>query len=137
IGFPLKHSFSKKYFTEKFKREGLDHHQYDLFEIDHIARLTQVLNNNPELIGLNVTIPYKERVIPYLDELEPSCGAIGAVNTIKISNGKLIGYNTDYIGFKVSLSGWLVGEKCKGLVLGSGGASRAVKQALNDLGIPY
>src|SRR5690606_31448032 len=137
IGFPLKHSFSKKYFTEKFEREGLDQHQYDLFEIDTISKLDQVLNENPELIGVNVTIPYKEQVIPYLDELEPSCSAIGAVNTIKISNGKLTGYNTDYIGFKVSLSRWLSGEKCKGLVLGSGGASRAVKQALHDLEIPF
>lgn len=137
IGFPLKHSFSKKYFTEKFEREGLDQHQYDLFEIDTISKFNQVLNENPELVGLNVTIPYKEQVIPYLDELEPSCAAIGAVNTIKIRNGKLTGYNTDFIGFKVSLSNWLSGEKCKALVLGSGGASRAVKQALDDLEIPF
>src|SRR5690606_38981451 len=127
----------KKYFTRMFGRERLDQHQYDLFEIGTMSKLDQVLNENPELVGLNVTIPYKEQVIPFLDALEPSCAAIGAVNTIKISNGKLTGYNTDYIGFKVSLSSWLSGEKCKGLVLGSGGASRAVKQALNDFEIPF
>ena len=137
IGMPLKHSFSKKYFTEKFQQLGLDDCQYDLYEIDHIAQLKQVLHKNPELVGLNVTIPYKEQVLPFLDELEPGCEDIGAVNTIKVTNGKLKGYNTDYIGFRQSLSAWLGQEKTKALVLGTGGASRAVKQALRDLSIPF
>ena len=137
IGFPLKHSFSKKYFTDKFAREGLEDCQYEMFEIEDIGKIRQVLNENPDLVGLNVTIPYKEQVIPYLDDLEPGCQSIGAVNTIKIADGKLVGFNTDYIGFKQSLSGWLPIDTIKALVLGSGGASRAVKQALQDLGISF
>lgn len=137
IGFPLMHSFSKKYFSEKFEREGLIDCQYELFEIDKINKIKQVLNANPELVGLNVTIPYKEQVVPFLDELEAGCKAIGAVNTIKIVEGRLTGYNTDYIGFRQSLSAWLGDGSYKALVLGSGGASRAVKQALHDLSIPF
>lgn len=137
IGFPLKHSFSKKYFTQKFQDEGLADCQYEQFEIDKIDQVTAVLENNPELVGLNVTIPYKEQVIPYLDELEAGCKSIGAVNTIKVTGSKLVGYNTDYIGFKQSLSTWLPDRPVKSLVLGTGGASRAVKQALADLGIPF
>ncbi len=137
IGFPLKHSFSKRYFTEKFQKEGRTDCQYDLFEIDSIDKVKEVLANNPELVGLNVTIPYKEQVIPYLDELEPGCEAIGAVNTIKVAGNKLVGYNTDYIGFKQSLSNWLPQAPVNALVLGTGGASRAVKQALADLNIPF
>ncbi len=137
IGFPLKHSFSKRYFTEKFLREGWSDCQYDMFEIDSIQKIEEVLTQHPELVGLNVTIPYKEQVIPYLDELDPGCEAIGAVNTIKVSGNKLIGYNTDYIGFKQSLVDWLPHQTVKALVLGTGGASRAVKQALSDLAIPF
>ena len=137
IGFPLKHSFSKRYFTQKFQDEGLTDCQYELFEIDNIEKVTAVLDNNPELVGLNVTIPYKEQVIPYLDELEAGCKSIGAVNTIKVTGSKLVGYNTDYIGFKQSLSAWLPDGPVKALVLGTGGASRAVKQALADLDIPF
>jgi shikimate dehydrogenase len=137
IGHPLKHSFSKKYFTKKFEDEGLANCQYELFEIDNISKIRQVLDENPELEGLNVTIPYKEQVIPFLDTMESGCEAIGAVNTIKVANGRLTGYNTDYIGFKESLSNWLGRKEIKALVLGSGGASRAVKQALRDLNIPF
>lgn len=137
IGMPLKHSFSKKYFTDKFLQLGLDDCQYDLYEINDISRLSQVLYENPELEGLNVTIPYKEQVLPFLNELDSACEAIGAVNTIKITNGKLKGYNTDYIGFRDSLSNWLSHEPIKALVLGTGGASRAVRQALRDLSIPF
>src|SRR5690606_8728653 len=137
IGCPLKHSFSKRYFSQKFQDEHLTDCQYDLFEIDNIDKIIVVLENNPELVGLNITIPYKEQVIPYLDELEPGCKAIGAVNTIKVTGDKLVGYNTDYIGFKQSLSTWLPSEPVKALVLGTGGASRAVKQALVDLAIPF
>lgn len=137
IGFPLKHSFSKRYFTQKFQEEGLADCQYELYEIDAIDKVQAVLSSNPELVGINVTIPYKEQVIPYLDELEPGCKAIGAVNTIKVVRSRLIGYNTDYIGFKKSLSNWLPSGSVRALVLGTGGASRAVKQALDDLDIPF
>ncbi|UCS94446.1 shikimate dehydrogenase [Echinicola marina] len=138
IGYPLKHSFSKKYFTEKFEKENISACQYELYELDSIDKVPDLIKNNPDLEGLNVTIPYKEQVIPFLDELDPSCKAIGAVNCIKIKDGKLIGYNTDYIGFKESLEIWLGDSKgIQGLVLGTGGASKAVKQALKNLNIPY
>lgn len=137
IGYPLGHSFSKKYFTAKFEREGLTDCQFDLYEIPQIADFPEILKANPELEGLSVTIPYKEQVIPFLDDLDPACAAIGAVNCIQIKNGKLTGYNTDYIGFKDSLNNWLGGERPKALVLGTGGASKAVNQALRDLGIAY
>ncbi|AGA77416.1 shikimate dehydrogenase family protein [Echinicola vietnamensis] len=137
IGYPLKHSFSGKYFAEKFDREGIQDCQYDLYEIDAISKFPELIKNNPGLEGINVTIPYKEQVIPYLDELEPGCEAIGAVNCIKIKENKLIGYNTDYIGFKESLDAWLEGQRPKALILGTGGASKAVKQALEALEMPY
>jgi shikimate dehydrogenase len=137
IGYPLKHSFSKEYFSKKFEKEGLEDYQYDLFQLEEISQLKQVLIENPDLVGLNVTIPYKEQVIPYLYKLEPACQTIGAVNTIKIEGEKLVGFNTDYIGFKESLVNWLPGKPIKALVLGSGGASKAVKKALLDLNIEY
>ena len=137
IGYPLKHSFSKRHFTAKFEKEGLIGNQYDLYEIQDVARIKDVLDENPDLVGLNVTIPYKEQVIPYLDDLEEGCREIGAVNTIRINKGKLVGYNTDYFGFKESLINWLPEKQIQALILGSGGASRAVKQALKDLGISY
>ncbi|UJP65785.1 shikimate dehydrogenase family protein [Mongoliitalea daihaiensis] len=137
IGYPLGHSFSKKYFTAKFEREGLDTCQFDLYEIPQLSDLKMVLAENPELEGLSVTIPYKEQVIPLLDALDPACAAIGAVNCIKVNGGRLTGFNTDYIGFKDSLNAWLKGEQIQALVLGTGGASKAVKQALKDLGINY
>ncbi|SNS41663.1 shikimate dehydrogenase [Belliella buryatensis] len=137
IGFPLTHSFSKKYFSEKFEKEGLSDCQFDLYEIENISLFPQILQENPELEGLSVTIPYKEKVIEYLDGLDPACEAIGAVNCIKVRDGKLIGYNTDYIGFKDSLYNWLGKAKPNALVLGTGGASKAVIQALKDLDIHY
>ncbi|MFC0264490.1 shikimate dehydrogenase family protein [Fontibacter flavus] len=137
IGFPLTHSFSKKYFTTKFEKEGILDCQFDLYEIQDISLFPKILKDNPELNGLSVTIPYKEKVIPYLHELDPACEKIGAVNCIEIKNGRLTGYNTDYLGFKESLEKWLKGEKPNALVLGTGGASKAVVQALKDLGINY
>ncbi len=137
IGFPLTHSFSKKYFTEKFKKEGFSDCQYDLFEIPEVSHVKKIIEENPELEGLNVTIPYKEKVIPFLDSLDPACEAIGAVNSIKIREGKLIGFNTDYIGFKQSLESWLGSERPKAIVLGTGGASKAIVQALKDLNIEF
>ena len=137
IGYPLGHSFSKKYFTAKFENEGIKDCQYDLYEIEDISLLPSIIQQNPELVGLNVTIPYKEKVLPYLDFIDPACEEIGAVNCIEIKDGKLKGYNTDYIGFKESLNKWLKGEKPNALVLGTGGASKAVVKALKDLGISY
>ncbi|MFN3802331.1 shikimate dehydrogenase family protein [Belliella pelovolcani] len=137
IGFPLTHSFSKKYFTEKFEKEGMSECQFDLYEIEDISLFPKILQENPELEGLSVTIPYKEKVIEYLDGLDPACEAIGAVNCIKVRDGKLIGYNTDYIGFKDSLDNWLGEAKPKALVLGTGGASKAVIQSLKDLNLDY
>src|SRR5690606_8714167 len=132
---PLGHSFSKKYFSEKFEKEGISGCQYDLYEIPSADELKTILDENSELEGINVTIPYKQDVIPLMSELDPACETIGAVNCIKVQNGKLKGYNTDYIGFKESLTAWLGNAKVKALVLGTGGASKAVVQALRDLEI--
>lgn len=138
IGFPLTHSFSKKYFSQKFQNLGIDGQNiYELFEIEQIKDLKIVLENNPDLVGLNVTIPHKLSVIPFLDEIDSAAKEIGAVNVIKISNGKLKGYNSDYYGFKYSLIDFLSGLKPKALVLGTGGASKAVVKVLTDLNIPF
>ena len=137
IGFPLGHSFSKKYFTEKFVREGIQGCQFELYPIESISEFPQLLDSESSLEGLSVTIPYKEQVIPFLDALDPACAQIGAVNCIRMRDGKKIGFNTDYLGFKQSLQSWLGREIPNALVLGTGGASKAVQQALRDLEIPY
>ena len=137
IGYPLGHSFSKKYFTAKFEREKIADCQFDLYEIPQIEDFPKVLEENPELEGMAVTIPYKEQVMAYLDELDPACQAIGAVNCIRIREGKKKGFNTDYIGFKHSLQAWLGDQIPSALVLGTGGASKAVKRALMDLGVEF
>ncbi|MFC4870483.1 shikimate dehydrogenase family protein [Negadavirga shengliensis] len=137
IGYPLTHSFSKKYFSEKFEREGKRDCQYELYEIPEINQLPGLIASEKDLVGLNVTIPYKEKVIPFLDRLDPSCRAIGAVNCIKIREGQLVGFNTDYFGFKESLEKWLGKERPKALVLGTGGASKAVAEVLKDLGMDF
>lgn len=134
IGFPLGHSFSKIYFTEKFRKEGLSS-TYELFPLSAITELPGLIGGNPELRGLNVTIPYKESVMTYLTELSPEAEAIGAVNVIKINGDRLMGHNTDFIGFKESLRPLLREEITDALVLGSGGASKAVCHALRVLGI--
>jgi len=103
IGFPLSHSFSKKYFSKKFKKEGIQDFEYELYPIDRIEELPNLLKKHPDLVGLNVTIPYKEQVLPYLDAIYEEAYEIGAVNTIKIENGNLTGYNTDAYGFENSL----------------------------------
>jgi len=144
IGYPLTHSFSKRYFTEKFEREHISDSAYDLFELPHIQAFPQLISSTSGLRGLNVTIPHKQAVIPFLDELDPqSAGRIGAVNTIKIqADGRLTGYNTDYYGFRQSLEAWLtslnlVAPTLRALVLGNGGAAKAVRAALDDLAIAY
>jgi len=139
IGFPLSHSFSKKYFSDKFEQEGITNATYDLYPLQSIEELPQLLSTIPELVGLNVTIPYKEQVIPYLNDLDPKAAEIGAVNTVKIENRKLIGYNTDYYGFKDSLIKFMGANPLpkQALILGTGGASKAAKAVLEDLGINY
>ncbi len=136
IGYPLTHSFSKKYFTEKFERENIEGWQYELFPLERIEDLPDLLNQQPSIVGLNVTIPYKEAVIPYLDEVDESA-AFGAVNTIKIIDGKLLGFNTDVYGFEVSLKPMLKAHHQAALILGTGGAAKAVASVLERLGIAY
>lgn len=137
IGKKLSHSFSKKYFTEKFEKENLQSCKYELFELASADELPQLISSKPDLAGLNVTIPYKEAVIPLLDEIHEKAREIGAVNVIKIRDGKLTGYNSDYFGFRESLVNWIGKAEVKALVLGTGGASKAVIAALKDLDIPY
>lgn len=140
IGYPLSHSFSKKYFTEKFEREHISNHEYFLSPLVQIEDFPKLLVAHPNLIGLNVTIPYKEKVIPFLDEISAEAKAIGAVNTIKIKEGKLKGFNTDVYGFEKSLVDFLTQKEKKisvenALVLGTGGAAKAVVFILKKLGI--
>lgn len=138
IGKKLGHSFSKKYFTEKFAREGIADAAYKLYELPQVEALPALLRQEPELVGLNVTVPYKEQVMPLLDELDAAAAKIGAVNTIKISGGKAKGYNTDFLGFKGSLEHFYPEqERGQALVLGTGGAAKAVWAALDALGVPY
>ena len=140
IGFPLAHSFSKQFFTEKFKIEGINA-IYENFEIENISLLTEIIKNNADLEGLNVTIPYKEQVIPFLDELDEAAEKAGAVNTVKITHKSqqihLKGYNTDTWGFETSLKPLLREHHTKALILGTGGASKAIKFVLNKLNIDY
>jgi shikimate dehydrogenase len=137
IGYPLSHSFSKKFFTDKFQLEGIDDCQYELFPIEKIEELNTLLAKHHDLIGLNVTIPYKELVIPFLDELTPAVQSIGACNCISVVNGKLKGYNTDVIGFQKTLEPKLKLHHKKALVLGTGGAAKAVHHVLKSQGIEF
>jgi shikimate dehydrogenase len=138
IGKKLGHSFSKKYFSEKFEREGIQDAQYELYELPEAQELRALLQQEPELVGLNVTVPYKQEVIPLLDELDEAAVKIGAVNTIKISGGKTKGFNTDYVGFKSTLEEFYPEEeRGQALVLGTGGAAKAVWAVLDALQIPY
>ena len=139
IGYPLGHSFSISYFNDKFADEGINA-KYENFEISSIDQLQEVLDTNPNLRGLNVTIPYKERVIEYLDSITPEAQAIGAVNVIRVwqdgKNLKLKGYNSDVIGFTQSIEPMLDPNwHKKALILGTGGASKAINYGLKSLGL--
>ncbi|MGW8122624.1 shikimate dehydrogenase family protein [Roseivirga echinicomitans] len=138
IGYPLGHSFSKKHFSEKFEKEGIEA-EYELYPLEAIDELPTLVKSTKGLEGINVTIPYKESVLKFLDEIDEKAAAIGAVNTIKIQKGKLKGYNTDYIGFKNSLTKFIGANPMpeNALILGTGGASKAVQAALYDLGIQH
>jgi len=141
IGFPLSHSFSQKYFTEKFQREGIQDSVYQNFSISAISLLPDLLELTTDLCGLNVTIPYKEQVIPFLNEIDPVAQEIGAVNTIKIrlinKDKRLYGYNTDAFGFENSIKPFLKPNHTKALILGTGGASKAVAFVFKKLQIDF
>jgi shikimate dehydrogenase len=136
IGYPLSHSFSKKYFDAKFEREGLSDCQFELFEITEISKLkTEVMPQHPNLCGFSITIPYKKEVISFLDDR--SGLPLDACNCVHIVDGKLIGYNTDVIGFEQSLLPQLLPTHSPALILGTGGAAEGVKFVLKKLGIPF
>ena len=138
IGYPLAHSFSRNFFNDKFKAENIEA-EYVNFEISTIQEFKSVITNNPNLRGLNVTIPYKEQVIPFLDKISDNVKSIGAVNVIVFEHSKgklkLIGHNSDIIGFKNSIEPLLTSEHKKALVLGTGGSAKAIYYGLKQLGI--
>lgn len=140
IGYPLSHSFSATYFAEKFKINNIQDVIYQNFPIENINEFENLIFKYPDLVGLNVTIPYKQQVIPYLDELDKTAKDVGAVNTVKFirkDDDKLIlkGYNTDVYGIERSLQSYLLPEHRTALILGTGGASKAVVFILNKIGI--
>lgn len=141
VGNPLAQSFSPRFFNEKFKMENINA-EYLKFEIADISLFPKIISSNPNLKGLNVTIPYKEKIIPFIDELEPQAKEIGAINVIKVSNKggktKLIGFNSDLVGFQNSISP-LINKTIhkRALILGTGGASKAVAKGLENLNIIY
>ncbi len=153
IGFPLTHSFSKKYFTEKFEKDGLEDREYELYPLQNLSDLPELINDIPDLCGLNVTVPHKIGVMFYLDKIDPAAKEIDAVNCIKIVNHqpvesffsgelssmrvRLEGYNTDAFAFEASLKPLLKKHHQKALILGNGGAARAVAYVLNKLDISY
>lgn len=138
IGQTVSHSFSKNYFDEKFFREGLRDHHYELFPLKDIKDIEQLIKDTKGLTGLNVTLPYKEKVIQFLDEVDPEAKKIGAVNVIKFEGGKRKGYNTDSDAFYETIEKWLPKDsKITALILGTGGSSKAVQQALTKLNIDY
>lgn len=137
IGRNIAYSFSRGYFGRKFRALGLEHHTYENFDLEDIHVLPDLLRENPDLKGLNVTIPYKEAVIPLLDGLKGEAAHIGAVNTLCFEKEGLIGYNTDVYGFQKTLEPLLSGRQEEALVLGTGGASKAVVYVLEKLNIPF
>lgn len=143
IGYPLGHSFSQRYFTEKFAREGIANAHYELFPLPDLSALPQLLRQHPELRGFNVTIPHKQAILPFLHALDPAAQSIGAVNTVVIRpDGTRLGYNTDYIGFRDALTAWMGAEiaplkESQALILGTGGSAQAVAYALRQWGIAY
>ena len=140
IGYPLGHSFSRDFFNEKFRNEGIDA-EYVNFEIPDISRFPEILTEDPDLRGLNVTIPYKEKIISYMDTLSEEARQIGAVNVVRVSERKgqtyLKGFNSDVIGFTRSIEPLLEPKHKKALILGTGGASKAIRYGLEQLGLEY
>lgn len=137
IGYPLGHSFSARYFADKFQHEGIAACAYRNFPLESITALPQLLAEQPELQGFNVTIPYKQAVLPYLSSVSDEAREIGAVNCVRITPQGLVGYNTDAYGFKKSLLELIGTQRPSALVLGTGGASKAVRYVLTELGISF
>lgn len=137
LGKNIEYSFSRTFFKEKFEKQQLHHCRYVNFDIEEIELLSTILEQYPNLKGFNVTIPYKQAIIPYLDELSETAKEIGAVNCVKVTNQRLIGHNTDAYGFQKTIEKILKPNYKKALILGSGGASRAVKFALKKIGISF
>ena len=137
VGYPLVHSFSKGYFTNKFSELHLLNCRYENFSIQSIEMIREVVQSNPTLVGLNVTIPYKQSVLPLLHEMDDVAAAIGAVNCIRISHGQMKGFNTDVYGFEMSIKPFLENHYDRALILGTGGASKAVAYVLRKWGIPF
>ncbi len=137
IGYPLSHSFSQAYFTNKFVQLNISDAQYKNFPLQHIAELSDMLRSEPNLGGFNVTIPYKEAIVHYLHELDEVAQNVGAVNCVKISNQKLVGYNTDVFGFEMSIKPFLENKYERALILGTGGASKAIAYVLGKWNIPF
>lgn len=137
IGYPLSHSFSQKYFTDKFINSGIADMQYLNFPLKDIEEFPALIREQKDLAGLNVTLPYKEQVIPYLDSCNDIVSEVGACNCIKVVDGKLYGFNTDVEGFLIPLQRKLKPHHTRALVLGEGGAAKAVTYALRKLGITY
>ncbi|EIJ39215.1 shikimate 5-dehydrogenase [Galbibacter orientalis DSM 19592] len=135
LGKNISYSFSAGYFTEKFKQLDLDNHSYVNFDLQNIEEIKNVLAQDKDIVGFNITIPYKEAIIPFLTEIDPKAKEIGAVNTVKITKNGLKGYNTDIYGFYKSIEPFIKSHHKKALILGTGGASKAVKHALIDLGL--
>ncbi|MFV0305435.1 MAG: shikimate dehydrogenase family protein [Moheibacter sp.] len=136
IGKNISYSFSEKYFTDKFRKESIFNSNYKTIDLNEISEINHIIQEK-ELKGFNVTIPFKEQIIPYLDELDSTAKNIGAVNCVKVQGNKKIGFNTDVYGFKKSFQPLLQSHHKSALILGSGGASKAVCFVLNELNIPY
>lgn len=138
LGKNISYSFSRTYFKKKFEEEEIKNTTYENFDIESIDLFSSIIKNTKDLKGLNVTIPYKQQVMPFLDKINKKAKAIGAVNTIRITKkGKLVGYNTDCYGFKKSIKPAIEKHHKKALILGTGGASKAIAYTLDDMGISY
>ena len=138
LGKDISYSFSRSYFKNKFEKENINDISYENFDIENIDLFPSIIKNTEGIKGLNVTIPYKEQVIPYLDKINKKAKAIGAVNTIRITKkGKLVGYNTDCYGFKNTLKPFVKSHHKKALILGTGGASKAIAYTFKEMGIKY
>ncbi len=135
LGYPLGHSFSKGFFTKKFKAEGLSDHEYINFAYSEITEAVKHLRGNPEILGFNITIPHKVNILPYLDSMDPLCSAIQSCNCVKVEKGRWKGFNTDVLGFEYSLNPLLKPAHKNALVFGTGGASKAIVFVLRKLGM--
>jgi shikimate dehydrogenase len=137
IGYPLSHSYSADYFNSKFRSLGLKDHIYKIFQIENMSEFKNLLQFEPEIEGLNVTIPYKEQVLPFVNELSSEATEIGAINCIKIHERKFTGYNTDCFGFEKAYIETIIGNSSPALIIGNGGASKAVQYVLRMHGIDF